>query len=134
MGLALGCVVLGLNGNVDEKLSELQGFGHGEELSVFASLRMACALNLSFSNENIKGMANAMEQHYGMLLASVLFLFLAILAFTSFSIFSSVFPGHLLTVRYLFYAMAVGGLVVILTIVLRWGRFSAPAKPFNSFV
>jgi hypothetical protein len=63
-----------------------------------------------------------MEQHYTVLLLSVLCFFLAVFAFTAYSIYASVFVLKSFTVRYLFFVMATGCLLIIMGVIVRWNR------------
>ena len=63
-----------------------------------------------------------MEQHYMVLLLSVLCFFLAVFAFTAYSIYASVFVLKTFTVRYLFFVMATSSLMVIMGVIVRWNR------------
>jgi len=104
IGLALGSVVMGFNGHVDEKLSELQYIpDHSQSVELTA-------------------MALAMEQHYTTLLLSILCFFLSLFAFTAYSIYSTVFGAMQLTVRYLFFSLAASGLIIMMGTILRWNR------------
>jgi hypothetical protein len=67
-------------------------------------------------------MALAMEQHYTTLLLSILCFFLSLFAFTAYSIYATVFGVKQLTVRYLFFALAASGLIVMMGTILRWNR------------
>jgi hypothetical protein len=67
-------------------------------------------------------MGLAMEQHYIMLLLSVLCFYLSVLAFTAYNIYTSVFVTKSFTVRYLFFVMATSGLIIAMGIILRWNR------------
>jgi len=104
IGLSLGSVVMGFNGGIDEKLSELQYVVPGN----------------AESNKKLIGVAGAMEQHYTFLLLSVLCFFLSLLAFTGYSIYASVFVVPSFTIRYLFFSMAAAGLTITMGIILRW--------------
>ena len=63
-----------------------------------------------------------MEQHYTMLLLSVLCFYLALLGFTAYSIYASAFVTKSFTIRYAFYVMATGGLLITVGFILRWNR------------
>jgi len=63
-----------------------------------------------------------MEQHYTMLLSSVFCFYLALLTFTAYSIYASVFVAKSFTIRYAFYVMALGGLLITMGFILRWNR------------
>lgn len=67
-------------------------------------------------------MAFAMEQHYTTLLLSILCFFLSLFAFTAYNIYSTVFGAKLLTVRYLFFALATSGLIITMGTILRFNR------------
>lgn len=74
-------------------------------------------------------MARAMEQHYTVLLLSVLCFILSVFAFTSYSIYASVFVTKVFTVRYLFFVMAAVGLLITIGVILRWNRrFLSPVS------
>jgi len=107
IGLSLGCVVIGFNSEVDERLSELQLIGIRDSLE---------------SDTAVASMARAMEQHYTVLLLSVLCFFLAVFAFTAYSIYASVFVLKSFTVRYLFFVMATSCLMIIMGVIVRWNR------------
>lgn len=124
IGLSLGCVVMGFNGLVDEKLSELQYTR--PHISQYAPPQYFFSqVNLrqyNRSNKELTDMARAMEQHYTMLLLSVLCFFLSVFAFTAYNIYASVFVTKSFTVRYLFFAMAASGLIIAMGVILRWNR------------
>ena len=103
IGLLLGCVVMGFNGEVDEKLSRLQNIPaptHRER------------------NKQVAEMGHAIEQHFIMLLISVLCFYLSVLAFTGYSICTTVSMTRPFTV----FIMATCSLIIIMGIVLRWNR------------
>ncbi|KAF8814607.1 hypothetical protein BYT27DRAFT_7205923 [Phlegmacium glaucopus] len=107
IGLALGSVVMGFNIKVDEKLSEL------EQIIIERP---------EDNDKTLKNTAGAMEQHYSVLLLSVLCFFLSVFVFTTYSIYSSVFLTKAFTVRYFFYAMATGTLILMLVVTTIWNR------------
>jgi hypothetical protein len=73
-------------------------------------------------HQGVVDMGRAMEQHYIMLLLSVLCFYLSVLAFTAYSIYASVFVTKSFTVPYLFYAMASSGLLIAMGSILHWNR------------
>ena len=77
--------------------------------------------------------ARAMEQHYAVLLLSVLHFFLSVLTFTAYSIYASVMVTKLFTVPYLFYAIATSGLIITMGVILRWNlQFSSHGSIMDS--
>ncbi|KAJ6454845.1 hypothetical protein C8R45DRAFT_1222709 [Mycena sanguinolenta] len=107
IALALGCVLVGFNTGIDEKLSDLEHIP---------------ALKDESRVDAITAMVHMMEQHYTALLLTVLLFLLSLFAFTAYSIYASVFVQKVFTVRYLFFAMAAGGLLVIISAITRWNR------------
>jgi len=63
-----------------------------------------------------------MEQHYAMFSVSVLFFFLALFMFTTYKIYASVFVEKSFTIRYLFFALAVVGLIIAAGTIICWNR------------
>jgi hypothetical protein len=77
---------------------------------------------VSLLRHDSEDMARALEEHYTVLLLSILCFFLSVVAFTAYSIYASVFVAKFFTVRYLFFGMAVSGLMTIIWVIVRWNR------------
>jgi len=73
-------------------------------------------------NRQVTEMGRAMEQHYTMLLFSILCFYLALLAFTAYSIYASVFVAKSFTIPHAFYALATSGLLITMAFILHWNR------------
>jgi hypothetical protein len=68
-------------------------------------------------------MAHALQQHYVVLLLSILSLFLAVAAFTAYGIYGNAFVTKAAsTVPFLFFSLAVMVLLGIAVLILRWNR------------
>jgi len=77
--------------------------------------------NLSGQDEKqLTAVAGVMEEHYTVLLLSVLFFFVSVVAYTSYSVFSSVNVTNTFTVRYLWFIAAVAGLMVVFMYIFYW--------------
>lgn len=66
--------------------------------------------------------AHAMQQHYSMLLISVLCFSLAVFTYTADSIYVSIFVRKAFTVQSAFFVMATGGLVIMMGVTTIWNR------------
>ena len=78
-------------------------------------------MNREERNRQVTEMGRAMEQHYTMLLFSILCFYLALLAFTAYSIYASVFVAKSFTIPSV-YALATTGLLITMGFILHWNR------------
>lgn len=128
IGLSLGCLVIGFNGGLEEKLYELQSIeppipSYVTQLYFLSQVKLdRYDRQRNQQLEQVTAIGRAMEQHYTMLLLSILCFYLALLGLTAYSIYSSVFIAKSFTIRYAFYVMAAGGLLITMGIILRWNR------------
>ena len=67
----------------------------------------------------VANMGRALDEHYLMILLSIVCFYLSVLGFTAYSIYASI-GKDILTVEYLFFSAAVCGLLVAVGFVLRW--------------
>jgi hypothetical protein len=66
------------------------------------------------------GTANAMQQHYSMLLLSVLCFFLSVFTYMAYRIYASVVVQKTFTAQSAFFVMATGSLVIMMGVAMIW--------------
>jgi hypothetical protein len=117
---------MGTHGDVDSKLSAIQS--RSEVLMYVDSSQ-----RLSITESNIVGressrdleyVAQAMDRQLRATLLSAVTFFLAVLTFAAYSIYSSVFVTNSYTIKYVFYSLATGCLLIICVLLLRWNSRS----------
>lgn len=122
IGMSLGCVSMGFNGEVDDQLSQLRHvstFKYVVQPYFISHIHFNHYERVDKAVENTVG--RALDEHYMMLLLSIVCFYLSVLGFTVYSIYSSVGQDYL-TVRYVFFAVATSGLLVVVGFVLRWNQ------------
>ena len=68
------------------------------------------------------GTAHAMQQHYSVLLLSVLCFFLTMFTYTAYRIYASISVQKTFTVQSAFSVMATGSLVIMMGVTTIWNR------------
>lgn len=76
----------------------------------------------SEGNEKLNMLANIMEEHYTIVLLSVLSFFVSVLVFSAYSGYSSISGQDSFTIRYLFFIMPTCGLMAVALVTLSWNR------------
>ena len=85
----------------------------------------AAKSNQSFDSDSrveLERVAGAMDKHFRTLLLSVFFFFLALLTFSAYSIWSSVFVTKSFTARFVFFILSSISIMLTILWVLHWNR------------
>jgi hypothetical protein len=123
IGLALCAIIMGVNGTIDVKLSDFELRPELLMYAISASQKPKTnGLTRHATASEIKRVAEAIDRQFRFaLLAAVCFL-LSVLVFTTYSIYGAalVTPGKTYTIKYLFFSLATGALVIMAFLLVRW--------------